>query len=168
MITVVVVVRTKRKYLILPLSTWSCRCALGQGLPSCIRNYHNRQVLIIIVIIIKAIVIFIIIVIIAIVIVIIVIIIAIVIVIIVMILFLILIIRTTLLLSAIVMKYEILKSLILQFRSCFCRNCNFSFSYLEMCSRGPFQRFSIHFQTPLTPRKSGFFFWKGSYFMPNS
>ena len=157
MITVVVVVRTKRKYLILPLSTWSCRCALGQGLPSCIRNYHNRQVLIIIVIIIKAIVIFIIIVIIAIVIV-----------IIVMILFLILIIRTTLLLSAIVMKYEILKSLILQFRSCFCRNCNFSFSYLEMCSRGPFQRFSIHFQTPLTPRKSGFFFWKGSYFMPNS
>ena len=40
---ITVMVRRKRKYLNLPLSTWSCRCALGQDLLSCNRNHHRRH-----------------------------------------------------------------------------------------------------------------------------
>ena len=52
-------------------------------------------------------------------------------------------------------------SQILQFRARFCRNCKFLFSMMEKCPGGIFWAIFRQWQTPGTPRKSGFFQRKG-------
>ena len=61
--------------------------------------------------------------------------------------------NSTLLLSPIVivsMRYEILKSLNLQICGQFCRSSRLSFSYWEICPKGPIYRSFGHFVTLLT------------------